>query len=260
MNYYIQDFTENNFRHLLSIAKNVNTITTYEGAKEDGIVFRHDVDYSLNRAVSLSYIEKENSIPSYYFVHMHSDFYNAYDSSSKSYIQRLVENDRIVGLHFEPCYYNLSTEQIVELEERINREKEILEDITGKSVTYMSFHNPDVGGDWFDLPYDKIGGLTNVYGPRIKGTFEYCSDSNGYWRFKRLEEVLINSSGKRIQILTHPGWWQKEVLFPYDRIKRCVMGRAEKVLKLYEENLEKCGRINVKRDENDENIYINSYN
>ncbi len=250
MNYYIEDFTEYNFRKLIKIATNVNMITTYEkAARHCGIVFRHDVDYSLNRAVAISIIEKEEGIPSYYFVHLHSDFYNALDHASLSNLKKLIKNERIVGLHFEPGYYGLGTAQIEKLDLYVKKEKTILEDIIGQNITHMSFHNPDIGGEWHKLPLDIIGGLTNVYGPEIQNNFEYCSDSNGYWRFQRLEDVLKLSKGKRIQILTHPGWWQQDVLYPFERIKRCVMGRANQVLKCYEDNLRKYGRLNIKKED-----------
>lgn len=246
MKYYIEDFTEHNYRRLIKIVKNVNIITTYDEAKEFGVVLRHDVDYSLHRAVALAVIEAAENIPSYYFIHLHNDFYNAMDSDSLSCIRELVRNDRMIGLHFEPGYYNLSTDQFGKLEQCIVKEKNILEDIVGEKISYMSFHNPDVGGEWHKLPQDVIGGLINVYGPNIRSTFDYCSDSNGYWRFSRLEDVLKSSKGRKIQVLLHPGWWQKEEMYPFDRIKRCVMGRAENVLKCYEENLEAHGRLNIK--------------
>ena len=247
MDYYIQDFTESNYRKLIQVAKNVNSVTTYEAANPTGIVLRHDIDYSLNRAVALSAIEKEEKVPSYYFVHLHNDFYNAMDYVALACIRQLIDNDRIVGLHFDPCYYGLSVSQIKELELKVVKEKVILEDISGKEVTHMSFHNPDVGGEWHKLQMDIIGGLVNVYGPEISSSFDYCSDSNGYWRFQRLEDVLKSSEGKRVQVLTHPGWWQKEILYPFERIKRCVTGRAESVLKNYEDSLQKHGRLNVKK-------------
>jgi hypothetical protein len=35
----------------------------------------------------------------------------------------------------------------------------------------------------------------------------YCSDSNGYWRVRRLEDVLREAKDERLQVLTHAEWW-----------------------------------------------------
>ena len=88
-------------------------------------------------------------------------------------------------------------------------EKKILEEICNVGIRHMSFHNPDISGDWYKINDMWIGGMLNVYAGFFRRNFEYCSDSNGYWRYKRLEGVLVNSRNKRIQVLTHPAWWQK---------------------------------------------------
>ena len=56
----------------------------------------------------------------------------------------------------------------------------------------------------------------------------YVSDSNGYWRFERLPEVLAAGAHERLHVLTHPEWWQEEAMSPRERILRCIAGRARR--------------------------------
>lgn len=253
MDYYIEDFTESNYKRLLLLAKDKSKITTYEDALQDhGIVWRHDVDLSVNRALALSNIERDLGVKAYYFIHLHSPFYNVMESSVTEKIKKIAEG-AIIGLHFEPSYYNLKKDDTETIEKWITYEKEILENLIGIKVSYMSFHNPDMGGiGWHLLPQERIGELYNVYCDNIRNNFEYCSDSNGYWRYKRLEKVLTDvNKNTRLHVLTHPGWWTPGKMDPFERIERCVQGRANSTLKTYCEILKESGRINVGYRENE---------
>jgi len=72
----------------------------------------------------------------------------------------------------------------------------------------------------------------------------YVSDSNGYYRFRSIEEVINSKSHERLQVLTHPGWWTDEVMSPADRIRRAVFGRADYTLEQYRRLLESSNREN----------------
>jgi hypothetical protein len=72
----------------------------------------------------------------------------------------------------------------------------------------------------------------------------YCSDSNGYWRFKPMDEV-IREGHHRLHLLTHPEWWTPEAMPPSERIDRAIFGRARKVRHDYDVLLRKSGRRNV---------------
>ena len=51
--------------------------------------------------------------------------------------------------------------------------------------TAFSFHNPQKT----DYNYENFlyEGLVNCYSKKFKDDLPYCSDSNGYWRFRRLK-------------------------------------------------------------------------
>jgi len=250
MEYYIEDFTEENYKRLLQIAKANNKICNFDEALniDSGIILRHDIDFSVHRAVALSEIEKLENVQSTFFVHLHSQLYNAMEKEIAKLLRKIIKNGSVIGLHFEPCYYDLNVGDMELLNEKVLREKNILEELCNVEIKHISFHNPDIGGDWYKIDDLHLGGMLNVYAKFFRENFKYCSDSNGYWRFKRLEDVLLNSKGKKVQILTHPVWWQKVPMWPYERVKRCIECRAENNLRMYSELLESIGRENVKGD------------
>jgi len=107
----------------------------------------------------------------------------------------------------------------------------------------FSFHNPVAAH--MSCEADTYGGLVNCYSRRFKTEVSYCSDSNGYWRFRRLQDVLTDATDSCLQILTHPGWWQETAMPPRQRIFRSVYGRAKTTMRLYDAGLDAHGRQNI---------------
>ena len=245
---HIRDFTEENYKRLLKIAKIKNDFISYEEAisADHGIIMRHDIDLSVHRAKALAEIEHQEDIQSTYFVHLHSILYNVLEKEIVLLLKEIVRKGHRIGLHFEPSFYDISDTQMDLLNFYAEKEKKILEDIVECPITCFSFHNPDSGGQWHLLETEKIANMINVYNPFFREKFQYCSDSNGYWRFQRLENVIENCKGKRLHILLHPVWWQQEAMYPYDRIKRSAIGRCEKSLGTYSQLLVEANRLNVK--------------
>lgn len=247
-NFYCEDFTEDNYRKLLQKCKKMNTFYGFEDAKQqtNAIIMRHDIDFSVNRAVALSQIENDENVFATYFVYLHSETYSVLEKETTQKLEKIIDNGGKIGLHFEAAFYdNLNFGDKELLEDKIRYEKNLLENLLGISINTMSFHNPDIGGNWHTIDDWMLGECINVYGEYFRNNFKYCSDSNGYWRYERLEQVLQKFGEKKLHILTHPVWWQKEAMFPYERMKRSIYGRAENCLTNYKKALEKCGRINV---------------
>jgi hypothetical protein len=86
--------------------------------------------------------------------------------------------------------------------------------------------------------------MKNAYSRRLRNEYRYCSDSNGYWRFQPMSDVIAEGH-PRLHLLTHPEWWTKEGLTPSERVDRAILGRARRVRRDYDTGLEKAGRRNV---------------
>lgn len=247
MDYCFEDFTETNYRKIIRMAKKVYKFISYEEAEDNGrnVLWRHDIDYSVHRALKLAQIEYEEGIKSTYFIYLHSDSYNALEKEVADRIHKIVGLGHEIGVHFEPNFYGLVNSNMRRLEEYLKMEKSILEEVFEKKIWAFSFHNPDTG-DWLKLDQYTMAGLINAYSKTIKHKYSYCSDSNGYWRFRRLEEVIKAAEDEKLQVLTHPEWWTPEVLSPRNRILRSITGRAQNQIKEYDNLLQKMGRENIR--------------
>lgn len=247
MNYYFDDFTETNYRNLLRLAKRNYRFAAYDEYKSNDkmILWRHDIDASVHRAYRLAQIEAEEKVRTTFFVHLHNEMYNALETEIAGLLYRISELGHDIGLHFDPLFYGLNSSFRSNMEYYLNYEKEILEKIFGKEVRVFSFHNPEFG-DCLKIENELIAGMINTYSNYFKANYKYCSDSNGYWRFERLEDLLTDAAYQKFHILTHPEWWTPDVLSPRERITRCINGRAERQHLRYDEALLEMGRENVK--------------
>jgi hypothetical protein len=230
-----EDFTYSNYRQLLKMAKSGWKILDYNNIDWDEkfIVWRHDVDYSLNYSLKLAKIEQKEGVKSTYFINPHSEFYNIAELSQYRIIKEILSFGHDIGLHFDSAFYELKSE--AELNITLAKESSYIEDLLGVKPTAFSFHNPV--SENLECEAYEYGGLTNCYSLRFKEEVGYCSDSNGYWRFRRLHEVLKQQKEPRLQVLTHPSWWQEKPYPPRQKIFRASYGRAFKIMKFYDAGL-----------------------
>lgn len=247
MNDYREDFVEDNYRQLLNIAKKQYNFITYEQYREAGrcILWRHDLDCSVHRAFKVAMIEAQENIKTTFFLHLHSHFYNLLEKEIAGMIFQILDMGHKIGLHFDPSFYNIQFGQFDKFEEFLILEKQLLEKSFSCDINVFSMHDPDVGG-WINYKAEMVANTINTYSQYIFDHYVYCSDSNGYWRYQRLEDVLINADSPKVQILTHPEWWVPDVLSPRDRITRCIDGRAAKQHKMYDALMAEMGRKNVR--------------
>lgn len=237
------DFTADHYCLLLDMAKaNYRFVSHKEAlyANDRFIVWRHDVDLSLNRAVRLAEIEASKGISSTYFLNPHSDFYNLLEPDQHSKVGKIIQFGHSIGLHFDAKFYGVDSEK--GLDQLVAREAGWLKEWFDAKISAFSFHNPND----FLLTCEKshYGGLINCYSHKFKKQIPYCSDSNGYWRYRRLYEVLVSASDYCLQVLTHPGLWQERAMPARSRVFRCVHGREKNTLQSYDKTLADSKRLN----------------
>ncbi len=247
MNYYFEDFTEGKYRQLLNLAKKNYMFISFDDYRNMGKVclLRHDIDMSVHRAYRLAQIEAEESIYATYFVHLHSRFYNPLESENFELLLDICKMGHSLGLHFDPGFYGSKLINEDVLINFLNFEKQILERMFEVKIKAFSWHDGDVG-NWPRVDDNEIAGMVNAYGQYIVKNYGYCSDSNGYWRFRRLHDVLKIAEEEKLHVLTHPEWWVPSPMTPRERVARCVEGRAFRTLDRYDKLLKEIGRENVK--------------
>lgn len=239
----IKDFTTSQYIELLKIAKVNYKFIGYPDITKNAqfILWRHDCDCSLNRSLRLAQIENEEQVKSTYFLNPHCAFYNLLEKSQLQIVKEILDLGHDIGLHFDADYYDIQTEN--QLDKLVEKEATWLNDWFGVNPNVFSFHNPTEF--LLSCEHETYAGLLNCYSKTFKDTISYCSDSNGYWRFRRLHDVLEKATDLRLQVLTHPAWWQEKPMYPRERIFRSVYGRAVFTMNSYDEGLQIHKRDNL---------------
>jgi hypothetical protein len=239
------EFTERGLRNLLGLLKSGG----YRFAKfgDDGtdrhVLWRHDIDVSVHRAFRLAQIEAEEGVFSTYFVNPRSAFYNFLEPDILALLKSIKALGHDIGLHFDAEADGVTRWTNEQLEAAVRCDRSILATVFGRAITAVSWHNPDLS-NLLDFDAEEVGGLLSTYSAKLRRDYVYCSDSNGYWRFKPMGKVIAEAH-LRLHLLTHPEWWTPEPLSPSDRIDRALMGRARAIRTRYDSLLKHGGRRNI---------------
>lgn len=242
LKYHFSDFTLDEYAGLIDLAKENYSFKSYVDFDFNSrdVLWRHDIDMSPEMALEMAKIEHEKKVKATYFILLHSDFYNLLNPDNYRIISRIISLGHEIGLHFDPFFYDIHSEE--QLDEKVVFEKEFLERIFEIKISVFSFHN----NTSFTLSCEResYGGLINSYSKRFKA-IPYCSDSNGYWRFRRLRNVLSEAVDFNLQILTHEIWWQKEMMAPKEKIQRCVALSSQTIIDSYNNALQRLDLKNI---------------
>ena len=243
--YHFADFTRDNYRKLIRAAKvhwDFRDYSSFDNTSRQ-IIWRHDVDYSPHCALKLAEIESQEGVCSTFFILLHSEYYNVLEAEIRDIFRAIHRMGHKIGVHFDAYYH--SVEDIPSMLPALFWEKQMIENIVGEgcAVDSFSFHTPnEFLLSCVDLKYAN---LFNAYAHKFRGEVGYCSDSNGYWRFRRLEDVLKSADDFSLQILTHPEWWQESVMSPLERVNRCCDSRCNNNKERYLRLLQEWGRPNI---------------
>jgi hypothetical protein len=201
---------------------------------QEFVLWRHDCDMSLNRALQIANIDAHYGVQSTFFVNPHSEFYNIFEKKQTGFINAIRDLGHQIGLHLDAAYHQHDDGNF-NIEVAILKDVATINMVTDAQIEVFSFHNPS--SEILQLDNDHYAGLVNCYSKTLFRTVGYGSDSNGYWRHQPIPELLMDANKTRLQILTHPEWWLETDSLPRNRVLRCVYGRAIKVMTDYDQTM-----------------------
>lgn len=222
------NFTYHAYEQLLEkLAGNGYRFSVFREESTDAreVILRHDVDVSLKRAVEMSELEKNEGVPATYFLLLRTDFYNVASHESQVSIKKILGGGHEIGLHFDETAYSEASDWI----EAIQEEANLLSCICDCPIRAVSMHRPSEGMLKANL---RIPGIINTYGKRFFEDYKYVSDSRRHWR-EPILEYLEDCRFERLQILTHPFWYQKTEIGMRDTLLQFIdAGKRERYLSL----------------------------
>ncbi len=178
----------------------------WKGAKV--FLVRHDIDFDLKLAHDVAVIEHELGVRATYFILTTCHSYNVLSEQNRTFLKRIIDLGHEIALHFDLTLYPEN------LQEKAEKEAEILSFACGEEVKSVSLHNPSLHGQ-----YPLFDNFINAYGPAMFSDANYMSDSCFSFRGKKPFEFIDGIENSMIQILLHPlhfseqGWGYDEI-FP----------------------------------------------
>ncbi len=176
--------------------------------KEKLMILRHDIDTSLDMAFNIAEIDHRCGIKSSFFIRVHATGYNPFTLSNYRLLKRMMQMGHEVGLHVEPSIPDVLQEDPLQF---CDRQKASLEAAIGRPIIGMSTHEPVRMGDpeLIEKLVDRWGLEYHAYEKRFFEDIKYISDSGARWR-EGCFSTWVDKVDK-IQVLTHPFWWFKEI-------------------------------------------------
>ena len=176
------DFSLAHYRDVLEAARSGGyRFEAFDHDPVPGDLFlRHDVDLSLEAAVSVAELEAEAGARATYFLMTESVFYNLASTAGRWTLERLRDLGHRVGLH--------AVFPRADLDDRFE--------------PVVAWHNPDA-----EFMSQPIEGAQNVMAPPFFQPESYRSDSNQSWRHGCPHGELAAGGFEWLQLLTHPEIW-----------------------------------------------------
>ncbi len=195
-------FTLEHYRVLLQTAKTAGYGFALFDDQPNGrtVYLRHDVDNSIDNALTVARIEAELSIRSSYLFLLRSPNYNLLAGDSIAKIAAIAAMGHAIGLHFSADGPDGTHDGMPTIADRIRADARTMGQAVGLPISLFSFHNPS-GRDDFQV---DVPGLTNTYAPRFFGEIKYLSESNFRWREGCPCDLLRDGVYPALQILVHP--------------------------------------------------------
>lgn len=162
---------------------------------------RHDVDFSLYKAVQFAEFESTINVNSTYYVLVNGKYYNPYSVESLEKLKMLRDLGHGIGIHYDLTSVKEADAEAQNL--NIQAHRAILEYALKIEIKYITFHKPFMG---VEPKYELITELnkTELFYPDIDNRFKYISDSGCNWRENPINVVM---EYQNIHMNTHPVWW-----------------------------------------------------
>lgn len=163
------------------------------------IILRHDIDFSLENANRISFVEDSLGIKSTYFILLRSDFYNILSKSNFEIIRSLQKRGHKIGIHFDSSLY-LDTNLV----DGLNFEIDFFDHLFNEPVEIIAPHRPD---KIFLENTISLGDISHTYEKKFFKDIKYISDSTGRFRFDKPHEFILSGENQSLQLNLHPIWW-----------------------------------------------------
>lgn len=194
---FINNFNSENYKKLLKffIYRKYKFVSYKSFKSKLNILLRHDIDFDVNKALSMARIDYCLKIKSHFFFLVDSPFYNLLEKKNIDALRKISKMNHFIGLHLD-MRNKIKTSSVDDLIFKF----EYLRKLIGASKIYSIHQYGSVKKNIY------LNTFLNFYRKNI--TEIYYSDSGGKFRFGiPTEDFRIIKQKKSFQLNIHPIWW-----------------------------------------------------
>lgn len=228
-------FSYKEYKELIQIIKESGRAANFKQArgKDQFIIMRHDVEFSVDRAFALSKLELSMDFTSTYFFQWTNNSYNILSKRNMDMIKYMHERGHVIGLHF--ALNGLTDMELIR--KQIMQEINVLSEMLGFEIMEFSIHRPSADILREDI---RLPGIINAYQdeyftfaekvtPETKLEVKYISDAQHRWNYGVPDRETLLAHDK-VQILTHPYSWTKKGYDNLENFRTLIQERNEELL------------------------------
>ena len=138
------DFTHRSYLELLKDMKDsgrkIVSFRDIQNAGDAFVILRHDVDFSLQKALDMARLDNEAGATSTFFILLTAPYYNPLTEEGIKTIQEIVSLGHECGLHYDCTGFELLTEE--QRQRRVKALAELLGDAAGITIRSIAQHKP----------------------------------------------------------------------------------------------------------------------
>ncbi len=181
--------------------------------KDEFLIMRHDVEFSLERAYAMSLVETEMDFASTYFVQITNNSYNALSKRGIDMMRDMACRGHHIGLH----YHLNGQKDALAVRDGVRDQLRIMSEVAGMAIDTYSFHRPTKDIYYYNI---NIDGTINAYSSEFFTYAEhvaddtqlevkYIADSKHRWNYG-YPDIETFKKYPKIQLLIHPFSWTEE--------------------------------------------------
>lgn len=244
-------FSFDEYKRIIEIIQASGKSCGYQKAlsRDQFVLMRHDVEFSVDRAYELSKVELSMGFKSTYFFQWTNNTYNILSKKNMDIIKDMHERGQTIGLHF--ALNGLTDMQ--QVRKQILMEVEALSNMFGFQIELFSIHRPsqDVLRENIKLPgllnayQDDFFTFADVVNEDTPLKVKYVSDANHKWNYGFPDEKTIMENDK-VQILVHPYTWTKPGYDNFNNFRTLLAEKHEEMVYSMDND---CKHFNLIKDQ-----------
>ena len=209
-------FSYNEYKNIINLVRKDLPIKDFSDIRENTkkfCILRHDIEFSVDRALKLAIIENEIGVKSTYTVQLRNNTYNALSEKNIDAIQQIKKLGHEIGLHQNPPLMEKN-----ELKKYILKDIETLEHYYRFEIDRFAFHRCGSTPQLLEW-YVQVPNKINCYDKKFFHYYKnkkpsklnviYLADSNHKWKYGYPLDFDFSKVDK-LQLLTHPYSWTVE--------------------------------------------------